>query len=361
MRSLVLTTTPCKLAGVLAFVCLTSLGSAQLKYRIIEGNGKSFQSFAPSINNSGQTASTYVNAKDGMIHVLIEDRSGTVHDLGSPITSLPKTDNYAVVSSIDDSGRVAGYVNYIGKNYPQTTRMPWIYSDKKYRYLDVPQEDVWNVAGMTNDGRVAVNGLYLGMGCISTESSWILVNQTIKGAGTHVSAINSFGDFCGWKGAVSGEGVIRVPFVSIGRRVTQIGLPYEQTFNPSALDANGNCVGTITQVNSSNDLAALFSFPVFGSPTLLGSLQHSLPKQQMFPVGMNSSGLIVGTGLVGLASNGGPIDHVFIWRKGILSDLNTIARMHGHVASEALAVNDNGEVLVVDDTTNTYIVITVPL
>lgn len=294
---------------------------------------------ANAINNAG-TVVGQVSLSNGKIHAFKEDLNGALIDLGT----LNGTNANSAANAINNSGAIVGY------------------SDTSYQLLGSP---VHHAFEYSSGGMVD-----LGVGNNSTDQSeaWginsfgevvgtdLTADPTTPSAFTYtggaldtIAALGILGNAFG----VNDAGVIvgdyndpSQPYSYANGAVTNLDAAAGAAGIAVAINNAGVIVGYTADMNNADHgyvwanglLSALPNLPGGGT-----SEAHAI----------NSQNVVVGQ--ASYADTQGSGEHAFIYRDGVISDLNSLVTLQGVKLVNASGINDQGQIIVEGDNAVAYL------
>lgn len=273
-------------------------------------------SYAYDINSSGQIVGESDITGNTASHAFVYS-SGVMTDLG---TLAGTTGSYAV--AVNNNGQIIGDT-YTGG---YTLNKAFIYSNGSMSSIG-SLGGGWSVAsGINNYGQVV--GSNSSGGFLYSNGN----TTTFNGMSVPL-AIND-------NGQVAGTGVNGHVALSSNGTVTDLGTLGGSSGFATAININGQIVGSTYVAGDTNYHAFLYSN---GGMTDLGTLWGT----DSFASDINSNGLVVGQFQI-VPGQFAPSSsfHAFVYSNGVMTDLNSlIAPNSGWTLEEASAVNDSGQIV----------------
>jgi|GEM_PF-1475563 len=316
------------------FVSVASRASGAEEYTVIDlGTLGGNTSYAGALNNTGQVVGSSKIANSALHAFRWENSAMT--DLGTPTGYLVTS-----ASSVNDLGQVVG-----STQGQYQSEYAYIWENNVWTYLGtLPALDYSSTTDINNSAQITGYSYMLGPG--GQFHAWLWENDvftelgTLGGADSVAAALNEQAQVVGW--AHTTEPGISHAFLWENGVMTDLGvLPGETDSSAADINATGQVCGL-----SAHTLTT-YPFPTYriaclwdnGDIIEIGKLPGF--SKNSSAAGINDQGVVVG-----YSSDYGNDSHAFVWRNGILTDLNDlIDPAAGWELLTAADINEAGQIV----------------
>jgi probable HAF family extracellular repeat protein len=313
----------CELVATIALLLFVTVARSQ-NYTVLDlGTLGGPHSVATGINSSGAIVGFSDTVLPGIQHAFLYS-GGTITDLGT----LGGSTSYAW--AINVNGQITGYSDLSGN----ALHHAFIFQSGAMH--DLVPNSTTSSEGMAINASGQVGGtVYRTSNNTDLRDVFLYSGGTMYNLGT-IGGRNSTGT------SINNSGVVGGSSDDASNNSDHAVISDNSTTPPSLIDLG--VIGAIIAAGPSNTWVGYSEHHAFsyqnGVTTILGSGAANA---------INSSGVIVGTS--GDAIPGGesiitdPTFHAWIYRNGTMTDLNSLVVLNGITLTDALGINDSGEII----------------